>query len=76
MYLARVAVANTGNMAGNHKTSLPVLVVSFLSGLCLGVGVTFGGMTDARKSSSFFNLTNLGTEFWDPSCVLPLVLVL
>lgn len=57
-------------MAGKHKTSTAVLMVSFVCGLCLGIGVAFGGMTDARKSSSFFNLTNIGTEFWDPSLAI------
>lgn len=27
-------------------------------------------MTDARKTSSFFNITNLGTKYWDPSLAI------
>lgn len=38
--------------------------VAFVSGLLLGLGVAYGGMTDARKTSSFFNIANLGTEYW------------
>ena len=44
-------------MGGAHKTSVPVVVVAFACGLLLGVGVAFGGMTDGRKTSSFFNVT-------------------
>ena len=64
-------------MGGSSKTSPPVLTVSFVCGLCLGVGVAFGGMTDGRKTSSFFNITNLGTEFWDPRyCCAAFTLIL
>lgn len=49
------------------STSPSVLLVSAACGLCLGIGVAYGGMTDARKTSAFFNLTNLGTPFWDPT---------
>ncbi len=53
-------------MGGSHKTTPQVLAVSFVCGICLGLGVAYGGMTDGRKTSSFFNITNLGTQFWDP----------
>lgn len=43
------------------------VATSFACGAMLGVGVAVGGMADSRKSNSFFNVFNVGTELWDPS---------
>mmetsp|Transcript_8199 Transcript_8199/g.14843 ORF Transcript_8199/g.14843 Transcript_8199/m.14843 type:complete len:370 (-) Transcript_8199:967-2076(-) len=42
----------------------------FVAALILGLGMGIGGMTDPRRANAFFNLFNLGTEYWDPSLLI------
>lgn len=66
---AGAAPSHTSHHHSHKSTSqqIAAVVMPLVCGLIMGVGLGVGGMTDSRRMSSFFNVFNLGSKWWDPS---------